>query len=536
MRVRTQGMVDELFTEEREMLAKTLYGLEDILANELKELGAKEITPGRRMVAFKGDKKLLYKANIHLRTALRVLVPIAQFEATNADEIYQYLYDHVEWKYYLTTRNTFAVDTVVYSDQFTHSKFVAYRAKDAIADYFNDHDDRRPNVSVVDPDVLFHIHIADTTVTIALDSSGESLHKRGYRVGQNDAPLSEVLAAGILLKAGWSGQCNLLDPMCGSGTFLTEAALIALGIPPGIFRQEYAFERWIDFDSDLLSEILEDWEEKPFHYKLYGTDIHPKAIAITRGNIKNAGIGKYVQLEVQRFEDYTTDNRPSDDGIIVMNPPYGERMKPSDLENLYAAIGTTLKHSFAGWKAWIISGNVEEGFNAIGLKHFSREKLYNGTIECELRGYEMFEGKRNDHLEELSQKGLLPTPEERQRYYAEREALKREREAFRMGNNNRRSRYNNREDRDRYNNRQKFSDNRGSKGKRPLNGEERRRQLAENSSGSIRHQRSNRASLDNAKDEQINTSTGRTRRTRVFVPRDNNERTPDRETPQSSED
>lgn len=424
-------MVDKLNTGEFEMLAKTMYGLEDVLQEELKALGAKNITVGRRMVAFSGNKELLYKANIHLRTALRILVPIAQFEADTPDAIYQYLYDNVAWDTYLTPRTTFSIDTVVYSERFTHSKFVAYRAKDAIADYFNDRADRRPNVSVVDPDVRFHIHIADNTVTVALDSSGESLHKRGYRLGQNEAPISEVLAAGILLKAGWSGQCNLLDPMCGSGTFLTEAALIALGIPPGIFRNQYAFERWADFDSDMLSEVLEDWEEKPFEYKIFGSDISPKAIAISRGNIKNAGITKYVELQVKAFEEYTIDNRPSGNGIIVMNPPYGERLRPVELEKLYSNIGSTLKHSFMDWKAWIIS-SLEEGFHAIALKHFHKEKLFNGMIECELRGYDLFEGKRNDHLENLSQQGLLPSLEEREQYYKEREALRREQQAFRQ--------------------------------------------------------------------------------------------------------
>ncbi len=425
-------MVNEVVTGEFEMLAKTMYGLEDVLEGELKELGAKDIVIHRRMVAFRGDKKLLYKANIHLRTALRILVPIAQFEANDPDAIYQHLYECVAWDKYLTPRTTFAIDTVVYSEQFTHSKFVAYRAKDAIADYFKDKSDRRPNVSVVDPDVRFHIHIADSVVTLALDSSGESLHKRGYRLGQNDAPISEVLAAGILIKAGWKGQCNFLDPMCGSGTFLCEAALIALGIPPGIFRTQYAFERWVDFDKDLLEEILEDWEEKPFTHKIFGSDIHPKAIAISRGNIKNAGISKYIDLQVKPFEDYTEDSRPGTEGIIVMNPPYGERLRPSDLERLYSSIGSTLKHVFMGWKAWVISGNLEEGFNAIGLKHFQKEKLYNGMIECELRGYELFEGKRDEHLESLSQQGLLPSKEEREQYYRDREALKREQQAFRM--------------------------------------------------------------------------------------------------------
>lgn len=424
-------MGKDLLSGEFEMLAKTMHGLEDILEGELKALGAKDIVPGRRMVAFKGDRRLLYQSNIFLRTALRILVPIDQFEATNPDEIYQHLYDHVAWDDYLTPRTTFVFDTVVYSDKFTHSKFVSYRAKDAIADYFKDKADRRPNVSVADPDVRFHIHIAETTVTIALDSSGESLHRRGYRLGQNDAPISEVLAAGILMRAGWEGQCDLLDPMCGSGTFLTEGALIALGIPPGIFRQQYAFERWADFDSELLSELLEDWEEKPFEHKIYGSDAHPKAIAISRGNIKNCGLAKHIDLQVKRFEDYTLENRPAENGMIVMNPPYGDRMRPFDLERLYESIGSTLKHVFTGWKAWIISGSIDEGFNAIGLKQFHREKLFNGMIETELRGYEMFEGKRNEHLAELEKMGLLPSVEEREEYYREREAYKQERQAYR---------------------------------------------------------------------------------------------------------
>lgn len=413
------------------MLVKTMHGLEDILQKELEQLGAEEIKPGRRMVACKGDKKFLYKANIHLRTALKVLVPILQFEAKNADEIYQYLYDHVDWHQYLNERSTFAFDTVVYSEKFTHSKFVAYRAKDAISDYFTDKGERKPNVSVADPDVRFHIHIADELVTLALDSSGESLHRRGYRLGQNDAPISEVLAAGILMRAGWEGQCDFLDPMCGSGTFLTEAALIALGIPPGIFRTSYAFERWEDFDADLLSELLEDWEERPFEHKIYGSDSFGKAIAISRGNIRNTGLQKYIELSVQKFEDYTEENRPAKEGIIVMNPPYGDRMRPNDLEKLYESIGSTLKHAFMGWKAWIISGSIDEGFDAIGLKHFHKEKLYNGAIECELRAYELFEGKRNEHLQQLSEMGLLPDHAEREAYLRSREEYERERQVYR---------------------------------------------------------------------------------------------------------
>lgn len=386
------------------MIAKTMYGLEEILKGELTQIGASDIEVGRRMVAFTGNKATLYRANIYLRTALRILVPIDTFEASNADEIYQHLYDHIAWDQYLTSRTTFVFDTVVYSDKFTHSKFVAYRAKDAISDYFTDRDMRRPNVSVGTPDIRFHIHIANTTVTLALDASGESLHKRGYRVGQNDAPISEVLAAGILLQAGWDGQSDFIDPMCGSGTLLTEAALIALNIPPGIFREGYAFERWKDFDAELLSDILDEWEERPFEHTIYGSDISPKAISISRANIQRAGVQKHIQLAIKPLEEYTPHNLPLQKGLLVTNPPYGERIRPAEIERLYSSIGSVFKHAFTGFKAWVISSS-EEGFDAIGLKHFYREKLYNGAIECELRGYELFEGKRNDFVKERVEKG-----------------------------------------------------------------------------------------------------------------------------------
>lgn len=415
------------------MLAKTMYGLEDLLVGELEHLGAQSIVPGRRMVAFEGDLEMLYKANIHLRTALRILVPIEQFQANTPDEIYQYLYDHVDWSKYLTPRNTFAVETVVYSETFRHSKFVAYRVKDAIADYFVDKGGRRPNVSVSEPDLLFHIHISDRTVTLALDSSGESLHKRGYRVGQNEAPLSEVLAAGILMRAGWKGETDFLDPMCGSGTFLTEAALIALGIPPGIFKKHFAFERWQNFDPELLSDVLDDWEEIPFGHKIYGSDIAPKAIAIARANIKKAGVEKYIDLAVRPIEEYTLDNRPAESGLIVTNPPYGERLKMEDAELLYGKIGSTLKHAFTGWTAWVVTALMEEGFGAIGLKHFHREKLYNGALEIEMRGYELFRGKRDEFVKDLAETGeLRARKEERIRYRTERKRFEESKKEYRQ--------------------------------------------------------------------------------------------------------
>ena len=413
-----------------DMLAKTMAGLEDILCKELEALGASDVKPGRRMVAFRGDKRLLYKANVHLRTALRVLVPIDQFEATNADELYEHLHNDVNWGDFLEPNSSFAFDTVVYSDVFTHSKFVAYRAKDAVSDFFREHADRRPNVAVMDPDVRFHVHIADTVVTLALDSSGDSLHKRGYRVAQGPAPISEVLAAGILMRAGWDDSSVLLDPMCGSGTFLTEAALMAAHVPPGIFRDHFAFERWLDFDRSLLDEVLEEWDEVEPKHKIYGSDINPKAIAIARANIQRAGVQKYIDLNVCPIDDYTLDNRPADTGLIVMNPPYGERMRPESVEGLYGSIGSTLKHAFSGWKAWIISSGAE-GFDAVGLKQSVRQELYNGSIPCELRGYELFAGKRDEHLQELSEAGELTPVEERGSFYREQEDFRRSMTGYR---------------------------------------------------------------------------------------------------------
>lgn len=415
------------------MLAKTLFGLEDILAEELRTIGATDIQPGRRMVAFSGTLRTLYKANVFLRTALRILVPIDQFDAKNPDEIYDHLYHKVNWSQYFRPKDTFAVDTVVYSATFTHSKFVAYRVKDAIADYFRDREQRRPNVSVTDPDLCFHVHIADERVTIALDASGESLHKRGYRLSQTEAPINEVLAAGILLRAGWQGQSNFLDPMCGSGTFLVEAALIAANIPPGLFRESFAFERWSNYDSELFSEVMEDWEERRFEYKIYGSDSNPKAIAMSRGNVRKAGVDRYVELAVRKIEDYTEALKPSETGLLVTNPPYGERLRPDALEELYKNIGTTLKHTFTGWNAWIISSNIEEGFNAIGLKQFHKETLYNGSLECELRGYELFAGKRNDYVQEQTEQGVWQRKREyRMRKREEREDFRRARKTYRQ--------------------------------------------------------------------------------------------------------
>ena len=378
-----------------EMAAKTLYGLEEILAEELIGLGANEVQIGRRIVTFEGDKELMYKANFCCRTALKILKPFVRFRANNPDEVYEQI-KQLDWLQYLSPEKTFAIDAVVYSETFTHSKFVTYRVKDAIVDYFTGKNLQRPSIRINNPDIQLHLHISHNECTFSFDSSGESLHKRGYRVEETEAPLNEVLAAGMILKTGWKGESHFVDPMCGSGTLLIEAALIAMNIAPGVFRDKYAFEKWEDFDAELFEQIsTDDSQEKVFTHKCYGSDISRKAIVAAMTNVKNAGLSNYIELKVLPFQEM--QENPGK-GILITNPPYGERLRPNDLMSLYSMIGERLKHVFPGYEAWIISSNPE-GFDNIGLKPASKTKLINGALDCEYRQYVLFSGKRKELVE-----------------------------------------------------------------------------------------------------------------------------------------
>ena len=371
-----------------EMIAKTFQGLEEVLAQELTSLGANDIQIGRRMVSFTGDKAMLYRANFCLRTAIRILKPIKHFTAQDADEVYEAV-KAIRWENYLDSDKSFAVDAVVFSEDFRHSKFVSYRVKDAIADYFREKTGKRPSVRLNNPDVLLNIHIAQTDCTLSLDSSGESLHRRGYRQEAVEAPLNEVLAAGMILLTGWHGECDLIDPMCGSGTIPIEAALIARNIAPGVFRKGYAFEQWNDFDAALFESIYnDDSQEREFTHKIYGYDNSPKANEIATHNVKAAGVTKDVVLKLQPFQQF---EQPEEKSIIITNPPYGERISADDLLGLYGMIGERLKHAFSGNTAWILSYR-DECFDQIGLKASQRIPLYNGALECEFREYEIFKG------------------------------------------------------------------------------------------------------------------------------------------------
>ncbi|HLW09026.1 MAG TPA: THUMP domain-containing protein [Fermentimonas sp.] len=414
------------------MIAKTMAELEDVLAEELINLGANDVEIGTRMVSFTGDKELMYKANMHCRTALRILKPIYNFKAETADEVYSAIKE-LNLEEYMSLDTTFSIDAVVFSHIFTHSKFVAYKVKDAIADWFMERYEKRPSVSVSNPDLIFNIHISHNKCTLSLDSSGESLHKRGYRLDQTEAPLSEVLAAGMILKSGWKGETAFVDPMCGSGTILIEAAMIALNIPPGVHRKHFAFEKWKDFDSDLFSDIYnEDSGSTELKFPIIGSDISPKAISIAEKNVKNAGLKKYIELSVKPFQQYTEP--PAKSGVLITNPPYGERIKVEELGELYSMIGERLKHVFSGYKAYILSYH-KESFDNIGLKHSNRFFLYNGSLECEMREYEIFSGKRNEQSKDSSSRSKS---RDRDKYHEERNS----REGYR------RSRRSEREDSD----------------------------------------------------------------------------------------
>ena len=378
--------------KEFQMLAKTFKGLEQVLAKELVELGANNVQIERRAVSFTGDKRMLYMANFCLRTASRILVPITQFKARHTDDIYEQV-KHIDWSEYMTTQMTFQIDATVYSDYFRHSQFVTYRVKDAIVDWWMERGGVRPSVKLTNPDLYLNVHIGGDIVTISLDSSGESLHKRGYRVANTQAPINEVLAAGMLLLAGWNGQGDFYDPMCGSGTLLIEAAMIARNIAPGIYRKEFAFEKWANFDADLFEDVYsDDSREREFEHKIYGSDAGFYAVQTATKNIESAGLQRDIEVKQIRVQELRLADQDTDGALVMINPPYGERLaQDKDVLNLYKDMGTALKHQFSGATAWIISSN-DEALKCIGLRPTKRLRLVNGDLDCWFNQYVLFKG------------------------------------------------------------------------------------------------------------------------------------------------
>lgn len=375
--------------ESFELIAKTFQGLEEVLAQELIELGANDVQIGRRMVSFSGNQEMMYRANFCLRTAVRVLKPISHFRARNADDVYKAVKE-IEWKDILDLDTSFVVDTTVYSTEFRNSKFVAYKVKDAIVDYFMEREGKRPNISVANPDLRLNIHIAEENCTLSLDSSGESLHLRGYRTATVEAPINEVLAAALIKMSGWKFDCDLIDPFCGSGTILVEAALMARNIYPGVFRQKFGFENWKDFNPELLSSIFEDdSNERTFEHHIVGSDINLRAVEAALANAKAAGVADLITVEQREIRDFKKPEMPA---VLITNPPYGERLRPEDLSDIYRTLGEKLKREFQGGEAWIISSR-EELFDSMRLRPSFKVPLQNGSLDCELRKYVTFEGK-----------------------------------------------------------------------------------------------------------------------------------------------
>ena len=399
------------------MIAKTFMGLEEVLAKELIELGANNVEIGRRMVSFSGNKEMMYRANFQLHTAIRILKPIATFKAMSPEDVYNEV-QKIDWSEYIGKGKTFSVDSVVYSEEFRNSRFVTYKVKDAIVDQFRENTGIRPNISVSNPDIRINIHIAESDCTVSLDSSGESLHRRGYRQEQVEAPLNEVLAAGMILMSGWNGETDFIDPMCGSGTLLIEAALIARNISPGVFRKEFAFEKWADFDADLFDMIYNDESrEREFEHHIYGYDIDIKAVNTALLNVKAAGLTKDISVEEK---DFATFEGHPEKALMMTNPPYGERISTSNLLGTYKMIGERLKHHFRDNEAWVLSYR-SECFDQIGLKPSIKIALYNGSLECELRKYSIFNGRMADFRAEG---GIVKTEEEKAKMAEKRRAWK----------------------------------------------------------------------------------------------------------------
>jgi len=374
-------------------LAKTLAGLEEVLANELSSLGAEKIEVGNRVVRFSGDKALMYRANLELRTALRILVPIHRFRVRHQNELYKKV-QQVDWSKYLDLTDTLAVDAVTNSDFIRHSHYAALKTKDAIVDQFRDKTGRRPDVDIKTPTIRLHLHVRNDWGTILLDSSGDSLHKRGYRQVSVAAPINEVLAAGMIMLAGWKGDSPFVDPMCGSGTLPIEAALIAYNTPPQILRKSFGFMRWKDFDAGLWRQVKKQAlaQKTPFTHTIWASDTESEAIEAIETNLRSLDLIRKVEVRRIDFLKLSPPERP---GLLMMNPPYDERLEYSDINNFYKDIGDQLKQTYSGWEAWIISSN-KEALKHIGLRPSRKTTLYNGALECKFHKFEMYKGTKKD--------------------------------------------------------------------------------------------------------------------------------------------
>lgn len=374
---------------------KTLQNFEEVLAGEIAQIGGENIEQGNRVVHFLGNQKLIYSANLRLRTALRVLIPVVEFNIYDADGIYKQALK-IDWSKYLNLDQTFAIDPNVHSDLIRHSNYASVKLKDAIADFFTKRHGKRPNVNPENPDVRFNLHVDKQRVTVSLDSSGESLNRRGYRRAGAKAPLNEVLAAGMILLSGWKGDSDFYDPMCGSGTLPIEAAMIAQNLPAQYLRDEFGFMHWTNFDPSLWKEVQAEAKQsvREQSCKIYASDVDMRQLKMAQLNIKNALLENDIDVKLLDFVELIPQNS---NGIILMNPPYGERMEEEDIFELYKQIGNTLKKNWSGFSAWIISSDFV-ALKQVGLRPSRKLKLINGTLDCGFYCFEMFQGKRKEYL------------------------------------------------------------------------------------------------------------------------------------------
>lgn len=394
-------MAKKTQSENFNIIATTLAGLEEVLAAELRELDMEYVKVGNRVVTCSGNLRQLYEANLWCRTAIRILKPIRQFKVRDEKSLYEQV-QKTDWSEFFGVDMTFAIDAVVSHSTFEHSLYVSQLTKDAIVDQFRAKTGERPSVDRIRPDVRLNLHMHDNLVTLSLDSSGDSLHRRGYRLQTNVAPLNEVLAAGIIALSGWDKKSPFIDPMCGSGTFLIEAALMAQNIAPGLFRRDpYGFEKWKDYNESLFEMVwntAEAKEKRTPQAQIIGYDLDADYVEAARNNIANAGLENIIQVE---HADFFETQAPEGHGVVVMNPPYNERIQSEDINELYKNIGDTLKNNYQGYDAFVFTGNLEAA-KSIGLRTSRRVPLYNGSIECRLLKYELYRGSRKGGGEEVA--------------------------------------------------------------------------------------------------------------------------------------
>lgn len=377
------------------LIAKTSYGFEPLLEKELLDLGAKQVKPGNRVVEFSGNKKLVYKANMGLKTCLAILQPLKSFRVHDENDLYKKVKE-IKWENYFDLSNTFSVNYTVNSKKFTHSQYAALKLKDAVCDRFRDLKGERPSVDTMDPEFKIDLHINNKNMcTVSFDSSGESLFKRGYKTATHKAPLKEDLAAAMLILSGWDKKTTLIDPMCGSGTILCEAYLMGRNIPPNYFRKNFGFQNWGNYDPELFEEVKKEFESdfKELECHMYGWDISGRSLRATRENLQNIEALQSVRTSKK---DFFNSKAPEEEGMLIFNPPYGRRIGDMDPHAFYAEVGDTLKNKYPGYTAWILSCNLE-AFKDLGLKTDEKNKLFNANLECRFVKFKIFKGNLKDH-------------------------------------------------------------------------------------------------------------------------------------------